>query len=335
MSTHSRTYLLHGTTPGPGALAWPRDQNNPILGGDGIKDCRQRSPREPAPHPWPERRAGGPTPGRFLEDTLGAAPSPCWRPEGTSRRSRGQGWTQTDSGPGGESQRRGVSRHRHPDTPSPRGGAPPVPGRRRGREEEQVTSPAVPGCPRRRRQPGRVTRARQWPGGLRGDAEGPRSTATAPPPRVRTAESGGEQAPAHWPTCRAGRARTGRRASDRARERGATDPAAAAAALLSPEEPAPPGPGPGRTPPQQEVPYPGRGRSGQGDPAALRPRRPSHSSPRGRGRRGRVLWPAGTLAGWGGGRGTRGGWGGSGGLGINLAVAPFAFTGCGDLGCSP
>ncbi|KAL0588483.1 Paraneoplastic antigen-like protein 6A [Plecturocebus cupreus] len=35
----------------------------------------------------------------------------------------------------------------------------------------------------------------------RATGRGPRCTAAAPPPSVRTAESSGEQAPAHWPTC--------------------------------------------------------------------------------------------------------------------------------------
>lgn len=168
-------------------------------------------------------------------------------------------------------------------------GSPPVPAPPRGRGKEQVTSRAVPGCPRRWPQPGRVTRARQWPGGLRGDAEGPRSAATAPPPRVRTAESGGEPAPTRWPTCRAerGTGRGRRRGSARKprKEGRTTRPllrAAPAAPLLL-------GPPPGRTPTQRKVPDLGRVR--------LAPKRPRHPPPAPAGLR----QPAGT-----GGRGGEG-----------------------------
>lgn len=43
-----------------------------------------------------------------------------------------------------------------------------------------MTSPADPGSTQWQ-QLRRVTSARQWPGGLQGDAEGPCSVATAPP----------------------------------------------------------------------------------------------------------------------------------------------------------
>lgn len=61
-------------------------------------------------------------------------------------------------------------------------GLPPVPAPPRRRGKYQVTSTEVPGSPQRWQPPCRVTRARQWPGGLRGNVEGPRSAAMRPRP---------------------------------------------------------------------------------------------------------------------------------------------------------
>jgi hypothetical protein len=146
------------------------------------------------------------------------------------------------------------------------------PGAGAGRGAGDVTrGPRVPAAaataqPRDQRAP----MARRSPGRRGGSALHRHRT----PPRVRTAESGGEQAPAHWPTCRNRRARARARArrsvseTERGKRR-APDPATAAA-LPSPE-PLPLGPGPGRTLAQKKVPDPAR----EGALSPGRPRRPA------------------------------------------------------------
>nr|XP_017195641.2 translation initiation factor IF-2 [Oryctolagus cuniculus] len=72
---------------------------------------------------------------------------------------------------------------------------------------------------------------RQWPGRLlRGDTEGPRSAASAAPPRVHAAESRGQRAPAHWPTC----------CADRQGARGSASQQGSQGLLPPPRSPRPP-----------------------------------------------------------------------------------------------
>lgn len=197
-SAHARSWRrLHGIAPG----APPAQSSPPSLGTRPVLGCRagvkvgtegweEKSSREApeAPQPGPELSAGPRTAGRSR-----GSPGP---PRDHSPRRLAEGTLGSGGG-----RRRVPHARKDPQTP----GVPPAPTPPRGRGEEQVTSPETPGRPRQRRQPRGVTRARQWPGGLRGDAGGPRCAAAARPPRVRTAERGGDQAPARWPTCRADR----------------------------------------------------------------------------------------------------------------------------------
>lgn len=234
--------------------------SSPSLGQDqswlGAGRGRARAGEEApeAPQPWPERSAGGPPwacPATLWQASQGVDISPHWHLEGKFREGRGPGLDPMNS-------------LTLPTPPTcarvplgPWGGAGDV---TRGTRAPAAVATAPP----------LAQSSRQWPGGVPGDAEGPRSATTAPPPLVRTAESGGEQTPApltHVP--RGERDREGKREGQRegARERGAPDPAAAAlspVALLL-------GPGSGRTTPQEKVPDSGRVSLASGDPASLHP----------------------------------------------------------------